>query len=72
MQPYYRFQYTHFTEGEDRNDYLHSLGLGIYYFFTEQFSVRGFVSYDIRQSNIVLAEYKKLDAGVVVNFNFRF
>ena len=72
VQPFYRFQYTHFTANTHREDYLNSAGLGVYYFFCPQASVRAFLSYDRRESTLDLAEYHKLEAGAGLNFTLRF
>lgn len=71
VQPYYRFTYTHFTEDSRRDDYLHSLGCGIYYYFTPQISARVFAAYDVRRSNAA-QDYEKFDAGAGLNVTFRF
>jgi len=73
VQPYYRFQYTHFTRGENRNDYLHSFGIALYCSITSQIGLRAFVGYDIMDTNSQLAQdYKKLDAGGGLNLTIRF
>ena len=73
VQPYYRFQYTHFTKGGSRNDYLHSFGLALYCPVTRQIGLRAFVGYDIMDTNSQLVpDYKKLDAGGGVNLTIRF
>ncbi len=73
VQPYYRFQYTHFTKGESRNDYLHTFGLALYCSITSQIGLRAFVGYDIMDTNSQLApDYKKLDAGGGLNLTIRF
>lgn len=73
VQPYYRFKYTRFTRGENRNDYLHSFGVALYCSITPQIGIRGFVGYDIMDTNSRLApDYKKLDAGGGLNLTIRF
>jgi hypothetical protein len=73
VQPYYRFKYTHFTEGDHRDDYLHSFGLALHCFFTPQISLRAFAGYDILESsNPSVPDYKRLDAGGGLNLTFRF
>ena len=84
VQPYYRFTYTRFIVptmtlrpsdfrlvSNDRNDYLHSLGIALYYFITPNISARVFVSYDLRESDAA-QDYAKLDAGGGVNFTLKF
>ena len=73
VQPYYRFQYTRFTKGESRNDYLHSFGVALYCSFTRQISLRAFVGYDILDTtSVMVPDYKKLDAGGGLNLTIRF
>jgi hypothetical protein len=74
IQPYYRFKYTHFTSGVDRQDYLHSFGVALYCFFTPQISVRAFVGYDLKSSDgrNSVSDYDRLDAGGGVNLTIRF
>lgn len=73
VQPFYRFKYTHFTEGENRDDYLNSFGLALHCFFTPQISLRAFAGYDIMNTSGNLApDYKRLDAGGGLNLTFRF
>ena len=74
IQPYYRFRYTHFSSGIDRQDYLHSLGLALYCFFTPQINVRAFVGYDLKSSDgrNSVPDYDRLDAGGGVNLTIRF
>jgi len=73
VQPYYRFKYTRFTEGDERNDYLHSFGISVHCFFTEQIALRAFAGYDmLESSNPVIPDYRRLDAGGGLNLTFRF
>jgi hypothetical protein len=73
VQPFYRFQYTWFTAGQNRNDYLNSFGLGLYCFLTPHISLRTFVGYDIMNSSSKQApDYNKLDAGGGLNLTIRF
>lgn len=71
VQPYYRFKYTRFSHLNEV-DYLHSAGLALYWIVCPRFTVRGFVGYENRDSNLPGAEYHKLDAGGGLNLNFRF
>jgi hypothetical protein len=75
FQPYYRMQYTHFTaypEGP-RNDYLNSVGAGLYFLICPNFSIRTFVNYDILASgNPRVNDYRKLDAGGGIDVSIRF
>jgi len=73
VQPFYRFKYTRFTSGSDRNDYLNSFGLALYCYFTPQVSLRAFVNYDLLESSdSSVPDYNKLDAGGGVNLTVRF
>ena len=73
VQPYYRFKYTHFTQGENRDDYLNSFGLALYCAITRQITLRGFVGYDILNTNSELVpDYTRLDAGGGINLTIRF
>jgi hypothetical protein len=71
-QPFYRLQYTDYL-GERRNDFLHTCGCYLQYYFCKRFAVRTFATYDIRDSSRDRVEqYKKFDGGVGLNFVFRF
>lgn len=73
IQPYYRFQYSYFTQADDRTDLFHTVGLTLSYIFNEYFSVRAFASYERRDSDDPLqADYEKIDGGVGVNAFLRF
>jgi hypothetical protein len=71
LQPFYRFTYTRYETGT-QEDYLHTAGLGLYYFINQQLSVRFFGTFERRESDNPLAEYRKTDAGGGVNFTLRF
>lgn len=71
-QPYYRLQFTDYTH-ESREDFLHSFGLAVAWFCNKYVNVRGFIGYDLRESNDSrVADYRVLNAGGGVNVNFRF
>ena len=75
FQPYYRMKYTHFTEFPNgaRNDYLNSMGAGLYLLVCPHFTVRTFLNYDILVSgNSRVENYHKLDAGGGLDVTFRF
>ena len=74
IQPYYRFKYTRFTANTDRQDYLHSLGIALYCFVTPNISLRGFMGYDIKDSDGRNRgqDYRRLDAGGGLNVTVRF
>ena len=73
VQPYYRYQYTHFTAGEKRDDNLNSFGLALYCYFTSYISARAFVGYDIMNTTSALVpDYNQFDGGGGVNVTIRF
>ena len=73
LLPFYRLQYTRFTQGEARDDWLNSFGLAIHCAFTRQVALRAFVSYDILRTHGQLAQnYDKFDAGGGLNLTVRF
>lgn len=74
VQPYYRFQYTYYTEFNERHEYLHDFGLSLRYHFTNWASVRTFAGYQIKDSDggVALPDYEKLDLGVGAMLVFRF
>ncbi|MDB6024142.1 MAG: hypothetical protein JWM68_365 [Verrucomicrobiales bacterium] len=74
VQPFYRFQYTHFTTVSSRNDYLNTAGIFLSYNVCKNASVRTFVTYERRDTdNVTLAsEYDKFDTGLGVTLNLKF
>lgn len=75
FEPYYQLKYTHFMHYPlgPRNDYLNTMGAGLYWIVCPNFSVRTFVSYDILKSgNASVPDYHKLDLGGGVNLTVRF
>ena len=72
-QPYYRIQWSHYTENSDRNDMYNSLGLGLNYAFGENASLRTFIGYENRNStDTLVADYGKWDTGGGFTFSVRF
>jgi len=72
-QPYYRFKLTQFIGDLDRDDYLHSIGLSVHFFFNRYASIRAFIAQDWRDSSLSsVPEYNKLDAGGGVTVALRF
>ena len=72
VQPFYRFQFTDYAHLH-REDLLHSFGGSVAWFFTDNLFARGYVSYDLKQSNDPLVpEYRKLDTGAGLSFGFKF
>ena len=73
LQPYYRFQYTRFTAGETRSDYLNSFGLALFCPITQNVGVRAFIGRELLESTgRQTPEYKKFDAGGGINLTLRF
>jgi hypothetical protein len=74
LQPYYCFQYTHFIAGgADRDDYLNTAGVALYWVITPQVSARLFASYAARNTTAHNAsDYGQLNEGVGLNLTFRF
>lgn len=72
LQPFYRFQFTHYT-AENRDDYLHSFGLALYFPINKNISLRTFLNYDLLNTDGVFVQsYNKIDAGGGINFSIRF
>ena len=72
LQPFYRLQYSHFTQ-IDRDDWLNSFGLTLYCPLTQQISLRTFVGYDILNTDGFYAQnFQKLDAGAGLNLTVSF
>ena len=72
LQPFYRFQYSHFTQ-IDRDDWLNTFGLTLYCPITQQISLRTFVSYDIMNTDgFYVQNFQKLDAGAGLNLTVSF
>ena len=72
LQPFYRFQYAHYTR-INRDDYLNSFGLALCCPITRQITLRTFVSYDIADTDgFYVQNYQSLNAGGGLNLTFRF
>ena len=73
LQPYYRFQHTHYTENSDRNDVFHTVGATLAWAFTDWASVRIFSSWELRDSNDeTVQDYEKFDTGGGLSFSVQF
>jgi hypothetical protein len=80
LQPYYRFQWTHYTESiaafpitTHREDWLHSVGVTALFPINNHVAIRAFVGYDLMDTDGVYAQdFKKLDLGGGLNLSVRF
>ncbi len=74
FQPYYQFKYTRFTHFPDgsRNDYLNTVGAGLYWILCPNCSIRGYVNYDYLKSSISDFGYHNFDAGGGISLSVRF
>ena len=73
LQPFYRWQQSHYTENTDRNDVFHTVGVTVAYFFNEWAAVRFFSSFEVRDStDSSIQDYHKWDTGGGVAFAVRF
>jgi hypothetical protein len=72
LQPYYRFQFTHYMR-INRDDKLNSFGLALYCPITQQATLRGFVGYDnLGTDGFYAQNYWQLSAGAGLNLTVRF
>jgi hypothetical protein len=77
LQPFYRFQYSNYKfdtlATSDRNDYLHTFGVTLYYFFNKNVSLRTFFNYSLKQSDDPnTPAYHEYDGGLGASLNFSF
>ena len=75
VQPYYRFQYTEFTElpgGGDEDEFLHTAGIGLGWYPCANFSARVFANYNWNETDSAFTEYEQFNGGGGVNVTFRF
>ncbi|MBI5800249.1 MAG: hypothetical protein HZA92_05910 [Verrucomicrobia bacterium] len=73
VQPYYRLLTTRYGSQSGRFEYLHSFGLSAYLTLRENISLRGFLSYEIKDSDAaIVPDYQKFDIGGGLNLNVRF
>jgi hypothetical protein len=72
LQPFYSFEYSHYTQLH-RDDYLNAFGLTLYCPLTKNITLRGFVGYDVLNTDGQFAQhYEMLNAGGGVNLFVRF
>ncbi|KAF0181445.1 MAG: hypothetical protein FD161_118 [Limisphaerales bacterium] len=73
VQPYYRLLTTRYSSQDARFDYLHSFGLSAYVTLHQNVSLRGFLSYEIKDSDAaIVPDYQKFDLGAGLNLSVRF
>lgn len=73
VQPYYRLLATRYGSQAARFDWLHSFGLSAYVTLHQNVSLRGFLSYEIKDSDApIVPDYQKFDLGGGLNLNVRF
>ena len=73
LQPYYRFQQTHYWQNSDRNDAFNTVGVALAYLFNDWSSVRVFTSYEVRDTNEpTIPDYHKFDTGGGVSISVKF
>ncbi len=73
LQPFYRFQHTHYWENSDRNDFFHTVGASLTWLINDWASLRTFTSWELRDSNDpAISDYEKFDTGVGVSAIVRF
>ena len=74
VTPFYRFQYTHFTVGPDRNDYFNMVGVFLSYSFNKYASARTFFDFENKQTDnhILSSDYDKYDVGLGVTLEVKF
>lgn len=79
IQPFYRFKYTYFPDifpfsstAEHENDCMHSFGASFYWIVCQNFNVRVFAGYDVRNSDRDFRDYEAYNVGGGLNLNIRF
>jgi hypothetical protein len=72
LQPYYRFQQSHYTN-QDRDEVINTFGVALAYMINAWSSVRVFSNYEVRSSNdSSVSDYHKFDTGVGVSVGLKF
>lgn len=73
VQPYYRLVSNRYDKQSTRHDYIHNFGLSAHVTLHQNASLRGFLSYEIRDSDAaIIADYQKFDIGAGLSLNVRF
>ena len=73
-QPFYRVLYNHFTRGADRDDFVQTVGVFVFYNVTEWLNLRGFFTHDWRESDsaTIVPDYRKYDIGLALHAQWKF
>ncbi len=72
-QPYYRFQHTHYWFDDNRNDFVHAVGISLSFALSETSSIRFFSGFDVRNSDTeAVDDYHKFDTGGGISISYRF
>ena len=72
IQPYYSLRYTSYKVEQNREDKLNTVGLSVYWFANDHITMRTFVSFDKRFSNVTQGEYSQFSSGLGLNVDIRF
>jgi hypothetical protein len=77
VQPYYRFQFSNYrfntSQTSDRNDYLHTAGILLIYYFDKNVSLRTFFNYSSKTSDDPFTPgYHEFDGGLGASLEFKF
>ena len=85
FQPFYQFKYTRFEDPREvlgsggvgfvettRNDYLNTVGAGLYWLVCPNCTVRSFINYNYLKSSISAFEYHEYDGGGGLDVTIRF
>jgi hypothetical protein len=76
-QPFYRFQYSYYPNNTlstgSRNDYLHTFGVTLLYYFNDKLSARTFINYNRKQTDDPLTPgYHEFEGGIGGALEFKF
>ena len=73
IQPFYRVLFAHYTSNMDRDDFVHTVGAFSFYKLSDNFNLRAFFTYDLRESDLpVIPDYRKYDLGLALNYSRKF
>ncbi len=77
VQPFYRFQFSNYRyntlQTSDRNDYLHTVGIALFYYFNKNVSLRTFFNYSTKTSDDPFtSNYHEYDGGIGAELEFKF